>query len=218
MDSQSHWDKIYTDKAQTAVSWYGPHHSSIATASSNKAARITHLLMSCSTQVLATTTRLYDGSKKLTRSTHPACPFLHPTRSGTGCVPIPGTLTCCAESSCRNCSDPNGQTVYGANHFRRGESASTVPPRRTTCFWPGIALAGSIEKAQFGTQFFIPTCDGPRPIQSSDVFLPTWRRMDLFQVPIRCCLSALVFAGRFDGREFNSQAAKSPVPWLSESL
>lgn len=25
MDTQSHWDRIYTDKAPTAVSWYRPH-------------------------------------------------------------------------------------------------------------------------------------------------------------------------------------------------
>lgn len=25
MDSQNHWEKIYTEKAPTAVSWYRPH-------------------------------------------------------------------------------------------------------------------------------------------------------------------------------------------------
>lgn len=25
MDSQNHWEKIYTEKAPTALSWYRPH-------------------------------------------------------------------------------------------------------------------------------------------------------------------------------------------------
>ena len=49
--------------------------------------------------------RRYGGSKRVTSSIRAPCPISQQTRSGTGCVPIPATPTCCAEWRCRNPSD-----------------------------------------------------------------------------------------------------------------